>query len=478
MSPFLIYEAKVAVALLVFYLFYRFLLKKETLHRLNRFVLTGSMVLSFILPLCIITVHRHADVSPGSTAVQVLPIEVAGQPVVAAEMPWWSIALTAIFWAGSVFVTARIFMSLFSISGIIRRGRVVESGIEGVKLIVTGEDIDPFSWMKYIVIPEKDMTGNHSAIISHELAHIRCGHSMELLLMDLAAAFQWFNPAVWMLRSDLQELHEYEADDAVLRTGADIKEYQYLLIRKAVGRSGYSIANSFNHSILKNRITMMSKSKSPLLRGFRALYLLPIVCLGIGLQAKTVYVSSDKDSKILYILRSSRDYEGKEISRAEFEQLDRSRIESIDVIKNPEYCEKYGKRAEDGVVVVKLKREQELPEIVVVKNRKMDTAIPFYLLNPDTMPKFQGGDMKEFCKWLNSRLVVPETCTHSGTMKVSFVVDSEGNVINVEVDSSVCEELDAMVVEAIKQSPKWEPAMDRGKPCPQCLVIPIEFCNR
>ncbi|MGM9743188.1 MAG: TonB family protein [Candidatus Cryptobacteroides sp.] len=338
--------------------------------------------------------------------------------------------------------------------------------------------MSPFSWMKYIVIPAKDMTGNHSAIISHELAHIRCGHSMELLLVDLASAFQWFNPAVWMLRSDLQELHEYEADDAVLRTGADIKEYQYLLIRKAVGRSGYSIANSFNHSILKNRITMMSKSKSPLLRGFRSLYLLPIVCLGIGLQAKTVYVSSDKDSKILYILRSSRDYEGKEISRAEFEQLDRSRIESIDVIKNSEYCEKYGKRAEDGVVVVKLKREQELPEIVVVKSRKMDAAIPFYLLNPDTMPKFQGGDMKEFCKWLNSRLVIPETCTHSGTMKVSFVVDFEGNVINVEVDSSVCEELDAMVVEAIKQSPKWEPATCDGKPCDQCLVIPIEFRNR
>ena len=83
----------------------------------------------------------------------------------------------------------------------------------------------------------------------------------------------------------------------MLRGGANIKEYQYLLIRKAVSKSGYSVANSFNHSILKNRITMMSKSRSPLARGLRALGLLPLVCLAIGLQARTVYVPVDKDSE-------------------------------------------------------------------------------------------------------------------------------------------------------------------------------------
>ena len=100
-----------------------------------------------------------------------------------------------------------------------------------------------------------------------------------------------------MLRADLQELHEYEADDAVLRSGANLKDYQYLLIKKAVGKSGYSVANSFNHSILKNRITMMSKSRSPLARGWRALWLLPLVCLGLGLQAQTIYVPTDKGNE-------------------------------------------------------------------------------------------------------------------------------------------------------------------------------------
>ena len=162
---------------------------------------------------------------------------------------------------------------------------------------MTERDIDPFSWMKYIVLSRKDWEGDHAPILAHEKAHIGFGHTFDLLVVDILSAIQWFNPAVWMLRADLQELHEYEADDAVLRAGADIKEYQYLLIRKAVSKSGYSVANSFNHSILKNRITMMSKSKSPLARGLRALYLLPLVCLGIGLQAQTVYVPVGKDSE-------------------------------------------------------------------------------------------------------------------------------------------------------------------------------------
>jgi biopolymer transport protein ExbD len=86
----------------------------------------------------------------------------------------------------------------------------------------------------------------------------------------------------------LKELHEYEADDAVLRSGADLKEYQYLLIRKAVGKSGYSVANSFNHSILKNRITMMSRKKSSAVRGLRVLYALPLVGICLAANAQTV----------------------------------------------------------------------------------------------------------------------------------------------------------------------------------------------
>ena len=82
--------------------------------------------------------------------------------------------------------------------------------------------------MRYIVLSRNDWEGDHAPILVHEKAHIGFGHSIEVLLVDILSAVQWFNPAIWMLRADLQELHEYEADDAVLRAGANIKEYQYL----------------------------------------------------------------------------------------------------------------------------------------------------------------------------------------------------------------------------------------------------------
>ncbi len=266
MGAFLLYNGKVAVALLVFYLFYRFLLKKETFHRFNRVVLVGTTVLSFLLPLCIITIHRPLETSPLVPSVPVLVSdvpEVASAPVVEASAPWWPVALTVLFWTGVACVLVRVMVSALSIARIIRRGEIVGEE-DGCKIVVTERDIDPFSWMKYIVLSRKDWELPHESILSHEKAHIAYRHSLEVLLVDILSALQWFNPAIWMLRADLKELHEFEADDAVLRSGANIKEYQYLLIRKAVSKSGYSVANSFNHSILKNRITMMSKSKSGL----------------------------------------------------------------------------------------------------------------------------------------------------------------------------------------------------------------------
>ena len=303
MMDFLLYDVKVAAALLVFYLFYRFLLKKETFHRFNRIVLVGTAVLSFLLPLCIITIRKPMEMATSAKSATTVPAgalpDLSPQEILPgadASAPWWPVVLTLLFWAGVAFVLSRVIISILSILRIIHNGERVREE-DGCQIIVTDRDIDPFSWMRYIVLSRNDWEGDHAPILVHEKAHIGFGHSIEVLLVDILSAVQWFNPAIWMLRADLQELHEYEADDAVLRAGANIKEYQYLLIRKAVSKSGYSVANSFNHSILKNRITMMSKSRSPLARGLRVLYVLPLVCLAIGLQARTVYVPVDKDSE-------------------------------------------------------------------------------------------------------------------------------------------------------------------------------------
>ena len=227
MMELLTYEGKVAVALLIFYLFYRFLLRKETFHRFNRVVVVGTAVLAFLLPLCIITIHKPMEAAPLTVEAMVLEPTVGETmelpPIVTQATPWWQIALTVLFWAGVAFVLVRVLVSILSIAKLIRQAEQVQEE-DGCKIVVTDRNIDPFSWTKYIVLSRKDWEAPHASILAHEKAHIGLGHSVDILLVDVLSAFQWFNPAIWMLRADLKELHEYEADDAVLRAGANIKE--------------------------------------------------------------------------------------------------------------------------------------------------------------------------------------------------------------------------------------------------------------
>ena len=449
MMDFLLYDVKVALALLVFYLFYRFLLKKETFHRFNRVVLVGTAVLSFLLPLCIITIHKPIEAAPVVPEPTIVATELPAQelvPLLEPAVPWWPTALTLLFWAGVAFVLAKVTLSILSIVRIIRQGRLVREE-DGCKIIVTERDIDPFSWMKYIVLSGKDWEAPHESILAHEKAHIGLGHSLEVLLVDVLSALQWFNPAIWMLRADLQELHEYEADDAVLRAGTNIKEYQYLLIRKAVSKSGYSVANSFNHSILKNRITMMSKSKSPLSRGLRVLYLIPLTCIGLGMQARTIYVAPDKDNeKIL--------------------------------------SERLSGTARTGVFQ---KNQAVLPEIVVVKYADASVK-PEDINHGASLEDLQISDVLEadtapvcsenFAMWLNTKLFYPQGCLHDGTVLVRFTVNKNGKVSDVNVMNGICEELDNAVVKLIGKSPVWTPATRKGKKVAVQLVQPVIFAIR
>ena len=288
MTEFLIYQGKAAIALAVFYMFYRLLLSKETFHRFNRIVLLSTAALSFVLPLCVITLKEVVVVPAMTGSSETIVAEVAETVAMVPEAsaPVWPVILCSLFALGALAVLVHVAVSIIGIRRMIRSGsrQVLDSGDT---LIITETDTAPFSWMKYIVISREDYESGYSQILTHEKAHIALRHSWDILFVDMITALQWFNPAIWMLKADLRALHEFEADDAVLRSGANIKEYQYLLIRKAVSKSGYSVANSFNHSTLKARITMMLNQKSSRKGAWKALYVLPLVGISLAATAET-----------------------------------------------------------------------------------------------------------------------------------------------------------------------------------------------
>ena len=293
MGIFLVYILKSAACLAVFYLFYKLLMSRDTFHRFNRFALLGLLVLSSLLPLVEVSVEDPAPMHETMlTLEQLLMLASAGEGTEAAvdgqpDTVGWIQVMMLVYLAGIAFFALRNGWSLCRLGVLLRRGRLerVSDYLPGrgekVRLVVHDQTIAPFSWRRYIVISRKDLDESGREILIHELAHIRNHHSWDLLLVDLCIFVQWFNPAAWLLKQDLQTIHEYEADETVLREGVNAKDYQMLLIKKAVGTRLYSMANSFNHSSLKKRITMMLKEKSSPWARMKYLYVLPLAALAV-----------------------------------------------------------------------------------------------------------------------------------------------------------------------------------------------------
>ena len=392
MQTLLPYLLKAAACLAVFWIFFRIMLSRTTLYRFNRLVLLAGTALAMLLPLCVITRYREIPAMPElSQAVYAAP---APAPEVPAPAFSWQTVAAVLFGAGAVATGLHTLWSLGCVARLVGRGRR-ERLADGVVLVRTSRTVSPFSWGRYIVLPERLEAADEASILLHERAHLRLGHTFDLLWMDAVCLLQWFNPAVWLLRRELREVHEYEADAAVLAAGADARAYQMLLIKEAAGGRWYSVANSFNHSKLKNRITMMLRKRSSRWAGARVLLLLPLVGVALGAFAETRYViSDDKDKKenvTVRIERSKRStaeardklqfwadtvcvegskllisgaqddplvlVNGKPVSSLDEVPVDQ--VKSITVIKDSVAAVKYGPKAVHGVVLIDLGQDPE-----------------------------------------------------------------------------------------------------------------------
>lgn len=296
MYDIIIYLLQSGACLAGFYFVYKLFLSRETLHRFNRMLLLSVIVVSAVLPLCRITVERELPVAATETVIEVS--EITAAEIVEDKGLDYETAICIVFLLGAAATAARLIFSIASVRRIIASGTTTTTD-DGISLTIMDGDTKPFSWMRHIVLSAKDAEENGRIIIAHETAHIRLHHSWDVLAVDIIGCLQWFNPALWLLRRELQSLHEYEADDAVLASGVNIKEYQMLLIKKAVGGRLLTIANCLNHSKLKNRITMMLQKPSSRWSAGKALLMLPLVGLSLGAFARTVYVLPQEQDKVM-----------------------------------------------------------------------------------------------------------------------------------------------------------------------------------
>ena len=529
MIDFLIYDLKVAVLIAIFYMFYRLMLAKETFHRVNRIVLLLTAVASFLLPLCVITMHETVTMQQVPTVtVGDLQIEMVDEEPM---KPLWQIALPIIFIIGMLATLAHTLWSLFRIIALIRRSEQHPQE-NGTTICVTGNaELSPFSWMHYIVMNRSDYETNDAAILAHERGHIHLRHSWDLILVDTLTAFQWFNPAMWMLRSDLRAIHEYEADGAVLSQGINARQYQYLLITKAASIGGYSLANGISHSTLKNRINMMLHTQSSRRSYLKLLALLPIVAVTLAVNAEkvtdVVYTNSENPSVESLINETIvqaeaqpteaevvKDDEDKnfvatgtvlDISEAEIDNgiFDTDKATPIiGAVVKVIGTKKGTVTGPDGKFKLEVSEGDELAAMYVgyetmkvVVNKVFSAAGNSYVIGlrkegntpkantnkafdvVEQMPQFPGGHSK-LLEYITRNLKYPaeaETNCTQGRVIATFVVEEDGSISNAKVVRSIDPLLDAEALRIINTMPKWQPGMQNGKAVRVKYTIPISF---
>ncbi|MBE6296119.1 MAG: TonB family protein [Bacteroidales bacterium] len=460
MTAFLIYVLKSALVLALLVSLFMIFMSRETFHRVNRYIMLSIVSIALLLPAvnlgiespfnglgdaikeylaaeepllaadtCSMPVHMAAfDELP------VLPEAPLGVPSVimpVEEEPFnWLLLAAVVYFAGVALLVVRQVVMYVQVARMIARGRVVDAsmyGCKGISLRVHRGKEKPFSWFRWVVVSENDLAEGAREILIHETAHAHAGHSWDIVLADAVIIMQWFNPLAWIMKNSLKDIHEFEADEAVINSGVNAKQYQLLIIKKAVGARLYSIANSFNHSLTKKRITMMCKEKSKKWRCAKALYIVPVAAIA-ALAFTTV----------------------EPVNAAESETLPKG----SEIIANneKETAENYVQQLPDG--------DDKVYQVC------------------ENAPAFPGGTYAMY-KYLADNIKYPadaKAAGKEGRVIVQFVVRKDGSVSDVSVVRSVGNvSLDNEAVRVVSSMPKWSPGTQGGKPVNVQYTLPVQF---
>jgi hypothetical protein len=516
------YDLKVAALIAVFYLFYMLLLSRETTHTLNRIVLLAGIVLSAILPLCIITLHRTVVIESGlQPMMEAAVVDDATLLTITGAMKQsfdWTIPIAVVLLAGTIIRLLYLLHGYIMLKSMIRSGEkhILPSG---ARVSVVDVPVAPFSWMQTIVLSRADWTSGSTPILAHEEAHVRHHHSYDVVVVEMLTALQWFNPVVWFMRQELRTLHEYEADASVLSSGFDESQYIHLLMQKATGIQACALArstlvacfskNGIHTPKIKKRILMMLKPKSNRTAWLKALYVVPIALVSLAMTSRTVvdYEAAEPNLKEIHLTELSPDkfvcdlmteasksktvyfIDGAETTEETVGTLRKEDIATVDVINTRENIRQVFHVEADEAVVIETKQQDNDPV--------SDSC--------EQLPQFPGGEAK-LMEFIAQNIKYPEAAKKygvQGRVLVQFIVEKDGRLTSAKVLENTQESGTSMVIvtammpekerqdaeghnagvqamrdEAIRvvnAMPSWLPGKQKGKPVRCKFVIPVTY---
>jgi beta-lactamase regulating signal transducer with metallopeptidase domain len=491
MHNWLLFLLKSTISISLLYLFFRLLMRKESFFKLSRmtllFIVLTSAIIPFIslplpihpvLPITIAPIFQNNTQLNGS--VQTNEMSVALDSFEPASDTFSPIVISTktillILYLGGVFIS--FLLLVYRISSVFRLFRKSkETDLNGIRLIIVHDDIPAFSFNRHILISQQDYETNSEAILAHEFSHIKQGHFYDLILLELVKIIYWFNPLVYQMDSDLKEIHEFQADEHTLNSGIDATKYQLLIIQKCVGHQQFALANSFNHCQIKNRITMMNKSKTNKAWRWKVATFLPLLALLLMAFGKRGEIVTQISSKPQTAIIPSESVQN------QYEQFKRK----IEIKKDGNYIDnklcsleeitikgkEWYKASNDWILLlvdesIPLSRIDEvrgtLKNYFVVQTTVGSDDLIYFMGDVSDMAKFKQG---KFNDWMSNQLAnYPELKSKFKDYQISysFIIDKTGKVRDSHITKiSAFPEVNAVYEKILTQIPDWEPAKRLG----------------
>jgi hypothetical protein len=461
MNDALIYFLKVNIAIALFYLFYRLAFYNDTFWKTRRFYLLFSILLSVVYPL--ISLTGWLEKQEPMQAIMVNYVQLQGITVNATPASNLTIEniLLAAYALVSIILLIKMLVQLISILRWKLKGK--KQLLHGIEIVAIDKTITPFSFFNAIFI-NPDLHNEHETnqILTHELTHAQQMHSMDVLISELMTIVCWINPAAWLLKREIRQNLEFLADNNVLESGFDSKNYQYHLLQLSYQTPEVTLGNKFNVSPLKKRIIMMNQQKSKKAGLLKYSLIVPLaLALVLSSNAQTVVNSAKKTLSTTQnsVVSTTENVKAQAISKTK-----------------------------DTKTAVKPTNKNQVYNVV------------------EKMPQYPGGD-KKLMEYLAKNVKYPIEAAKSnaqGTVLVKFTVSKEGKVEQAEIAQNTSSKtiklgeinvvgygpaektaieqqspsvklLEQEALRVVNAMPQWLPAEKNGKKIPYYYTLPIIF---
>ena len=484
MNPFFAYLIKSSVGIALFYIVFKLAVSRDKMHSVNRFVLLGILVVSAILPFADIPVFQENPVIPkvevfrefvATPVFNTAPISenVQSSP----ETKRVHINPYLIFY---IFIISVLFIRL--LVSTIRVMQIINGAekrrFRKIVLAVVKDFIQPFTFLKHIIISEKDFTENKEIIVAHEYAHIKQLHAIDLIICEMFTALHWFNPFMWFLRRDLKLIHEFQADQAVLNKGIDATKYQLLVLEKSVGERRFAMANYFSQKPILKRLKMMQKKKKRFY-GLKMILFVPAFAFLLMAFGKTGENVLEKENEYERTIEQSKtvqksiEYAGFSIEvRKDGNYIDNKSCTLDEVVNKAKAWQKTGR--EDILLIladsISLSRVDEVREAL----RKAKV----YHVNQSTVNSdeiiYPAGDVSSLAtftqgkwdEWMRNQLKlhmkdIPDDLEYK--IMIGFIIDKNGKVRDARIVKG-CDypEINEAYKKVLAIIPDWKPAIKYG----------------